>query len=142
MKNWRNTNGFADFSQSRSTIDLRGFGCQKASLAAGNGVASGGEHDDIMFEQFLDDRDMPLIQRGSGVVSPNHPGHTSYAAVDDIIIERHIGSPEGSTEVIVDGLVAEPGDQIRGIVGNHDLLFPVREVLDGGLHDLFGILEG
>ena len=112
MKHRRYSNGFADFSQSRSTVNLRGFGCQKAGLAAGNGVASGGEHDDVMLDQLLDDCDMPLIQRGSGVVSPNHPGHTSYATVNDVVVEGNIGSPEGPPQVIIDCLITKTGDQI------------------------------
>jgi predicted transcriptional regulator of viral defense system len=47
-----------------------------------------------VFDQFLDNGYMPRVQRGSGVVSPNHAGHTSYAAVDDVVIEWDVGPPE------------------------------------------------
>ncbi len=112
MQHRRDAYCLADFSQSGPAIDLCRFWGQKSSFGTGNGVASGGEHDNIMLDQFLDYCNMPLIQRGSGVVSPNHPGDTSYAAVDDVVIEGDIGSPEGPTQVIVDRLVAEAGDQI------------------------------
>jgi hypothetical protein len=47
-----------------------------------------------MFHQLFHNGDMPRVQRGSGVVSPNHAGHTSYAAVDDVVIEWDVGPPE------------------------------------------------
>jgi len=107
-----NTHCFTDLSQSRPAKDFCRFRSQKAGLGAGNSVASSGEHNNIMLDQFLDDCDMPLIQRGSRVVSPNYSAHTSYAAVDDIVIKGHIGPPEGSTQVIVNCLVAKPGNQV------------------------------
>ena len=142
MQHRRDAYCLADFGQSGPAIDLCRFRSHKTGLATGNGITSSGKHNDIMLDQFLDYCNMPLIQRGSGVVSPNHPCHTSYAAVDDVVIEGDIGSPEGPTQVIVDRLVAESGDQIGGVAGNHNLLFPVREIFNGGLHDSFGIFKG
>ena len=128
----------ADLGQTGAAIDLCRFRGQETSLGTGNGIASGGKHNDIMLDQFLDYGDMPLIQRGTRVVSPNNPGHTSYAAVDNVVIEGHIGSSKGPAEVIIDGLVAEPGDQVRRIAGDHNLFFPVGEILNSGPHDPFG----
>ena len=84
-----------------------------------------------MFDQFLDDCDMPRIQRGTGVVSPNHAGYTPYAAVDNIIVKGDIGSPECSAQMVIDGLVTESRYQIVSLVRDHNLLFPLRKIFNG-----------
>jgi hypothetical protein len=89
------THSLADLCESGTTKDLGGFWREKSCLAARNSVTSCGEYDYIMLDQFLNNGDMPRIQRGPGVVSPNHAGYTSYAAVDDVVIEGHVGTPEG-----------------------------------------------
>jgi len=97
MQYRRDTHGLADFCQSRTAIDLCGLRSQKACLGAGNGVTSCSKYDYIILDQFLDNCDMPRIQRGSGVVSPNHAADTPYTAINDVVIEGVIGSPKGPT---------------------------------------------
>jgi hypothetical protein len=87
MEHGRNPHGLTDLSKAWATIDLCRLRCQKSCLSAGNGRTPGSKNDNIMLDQFFTNCDMPLIQRGSGVVSPNHAGYTPYAAVDDIIIK-------------------------------------------------------
>lgn len=86
MKDRRNPDGFAYLGQPWPAEDPGRLGCEKTGLGAGNGIAACGEYDHIMLDEFLDDGDMPLVQRGAGVVSPNHAADTSYAAVDDVIV--------------------------------------------------------
>ncbi len=87
MQHRRNANGFANFCQTRPAIDFCTFRGKKPCLAAGDCRAPGGENDNIMLDEFFTDGDMPLIQRGPGVVSPNHAGYTPYPAVDDVVVE-------------------------------------------------------
>ncbi len=80
---------------------------QKPCLCAGNCIASRGENNDIVLDQLFYYSDVPLIQRGSGIVSPNHAADTSYPAIDNIIVKGRIRCPERASEVVVDRLVAE-----------------------------------
>ena len=86
MENRRDSHGFADLGKARAAKDGSRFGSQETGLTAGYGITSCCQHYDVMFDQFLDDGYMPRIQRGSGVVSPNHAADTPYAAVDDVIV--------------------------------------------------------
>ena len=86
----RNANGLAHLCQSGPAVYLCRFRGQKTGLSAGDGVASGGEDDDIVLDQFLDNGDVPLIQRGTCVVSPYNSGYTSYAAINDVVVEGYI----------------------------------------------------
>ena len=80
-----------------------GFRCQKSFHGAGNGVAAGGENNDIVFDQLFDNSDMAVIVFGSGVVTANHTGNTTDTSVDDVVVEGVISAAEGSTQVILDG---------------------------------------
>ena len=87
MENRRYSNCLADLCQSGSAIYFRRLRSKKSCLTTGNGSASGREDYYIMLDQFFTNRDMPLIQRGPGVVSPNHAGYTPYPAIYDIVIK-------------------------------------------------------
>jgi len=87
MQHRRNAHGLADLGQAGPCIDFCTFRGKKPCLAAGNGRTTGGKNYDIMLYQFFADRDVPLIQRGSCIVSPNHAGNTTYPAIYDIIIK-------------------------------------------------------
>ena len=86
MQHRRDAYRLAHLGQTGTTIDLCRLRGQKAGLCAGNGVTSCGKYDYIILDQFLDNGDMPRIQRGSGVVSPNHAADTPYSAINDIVV--------------------------------------------------------
>jgi hypothetical protein len=90
MQHWWDANGLTDLCEPWSAEYLCRFGCKQSCLAARNSVTSCSQNNHIMLDQFLDNRDMPRIQRGTGVVSPNHSGYTPYAAIDNIIVKGSI----------------------------------------------------
>ena len=90
MQHGRNPHGLADLSKAWPAIYFCRLRCQKTCFAGGIGRTSGSKNDNIMLDQFFTNCDMPLIQRGSGVVSPNHAGDTPYPAIYDIIIKGRI----------------------------------------------------
>ena len=87
MEDRRNTYRLTDLSQTGTAVNSGRFRCQKPSLSACNGVTSCGKYDNIVLDQLLYNGDVPRIQRGSCVVSPNHAADTPYAAVDDVIVQ-------------------------------------------------------
>ena len=87
MKHRWNTHGLADFCQSGTAKDLCRLGREKSGLGTGNSIASGGKNNYVMLDQLFYNGDMPRIQRGPCVVSPNHAAYSSYAAIYDVVIE-------------------------------------------------------
>jgi hypothetical protein len=86
VQNRWDSHGLTDLGQTRTAVNSSRFWCQETCLSTGDGIASGSKYNNIMLDQFFYDGDVPRIQRGPGVVSPNHAGHTSYAAVDDVVV--------------------------------------------------------
>ncbi len=87
MQHWWYPHGLAYLGKTWTAIHLSGFRCHEPCFASGNGRTPCGKNDNIMLDQFFTNCDVPLIQRGSGVVSPNHAGDTPYPAIYDIIIK-------------------------------------------------------
>jgi len=109
--------------------------------SGGDGAAAGGENDDVVLDQFLDDRDMLFIMLGPGVVAADHAGDTANPAIDDVVVEGIVTAPEGSAEMVLDRFDTETGDLGGFMPRNHDLGATVLEIRDSHLDDPDGILH-
>ena len=54
MQDRRDTDSFAHFGQTRAAVNRCRFRGQQPFHGAGNGVAAGGQDDDVIFDQFFD----------------------------------------------------------------------------------------
>ncbi len=89
-----------------------------------------------------------IIVFDSGVVAAHHTGHTGHTGhtanttVDDVVVERIVSAAEGPTQVILDGLDAEPGELGVFMLRNDNFGTTVGEVVDGHFDNAFGIFHG
>jgi len=49
-------------------------------------AATRGQYQNVILDQFLDNRDMLLVVLDPGIVTAHHSGDTPDATVDDIVI--------------------------------------------------------
>ena len=77
-----------------------------------------------------------------GVGAANHTGNSPNPAVDDVVIQGHIRSPEGATKHVVDVLVAEAVYPHRLVLGNNYLGLAILKPLDPLLHHSVRALSG
>ena len=66
----------------------------------------------VVLDQLFHQGDMGVIVRDPGVVAADDTGHAADAAVDDIVVQRTVGRAEQAAQHVVDGLMAETGDQV------------------------------
>ncbi len=78
-----NTDNLTDFSQAGTAVNRRAFRGQQAFHGTGNAVTAGGQDEDVIFDQFLDHRDMGFIVTGAGIVAPHHGANAPNTAVDE-----------------------------------------------------------
>src|SRR5208337_4151070 len=114
----------------------------QAVFARGHGGAAGGEHDDVVLQQFFDHLQVRVVLGGAAVVAAHHPGHPPDAAVDDVVVQGVIGTPDGAPQQVLDGLVAEAHHHGGADRRDHHRGLAVGEVVDGQADDLFGHVQG
>ena len=74
-----------------------------------------------------------------GLGAADHATDPADTAVDDVVVQRAVGGSEPAAQHVIDGLVAESGDDRRLLVGNADLLrVAILVVRDRHAEDLFG----
>src|SRR5210317_1458581 len=77
MQYRRNTDGLTDLSQSRTTVNGSSARRQQSMDSCSDCRTTGGQNDDIVFDQFLDQGDMFFVMLGTGVVAAHHTGDTA-----------------------------------------------------------------
>ena len=85
---------------------------------------------------------MAFVVLGAGVIAADDAGKAPYPSVDDVIVQRAVGSAEHPAQQVVDGLVAETGNLVGFIIGNIDIRLTVGEILYGCFHYFPRRLEG
>ena len=73
VQNRRNTHGLTDFRQAGTAVNRRAFRRQQSFHGAGNAVASGGQDDNVIFDQFFDNLDMAFVMRVLALLQPTTP---------------------------------------------------------------------
>ena len=101
MQHRRDTDGLTHLGQTRPAVYCRSSGRQQPLHGAGNAVAAGGQHDNVIFNQLFDQRQMRLVVPRAGIVTADHAGNSADAAVDDIVIEGVIRTAEGAPQMIL-----------------------------------------
>ena len=136
MQDRRNPERLADGSQPW-TGQFCPLGQHQANLGAGNGVATGAEHQDVALHQFLDQIGVRVIVLSFRIVASHHGGNTADLIFCDGVDKRR----QGSAERLDDGFDAEAYHAIGFDVGNMDLpRLAEAVVLHRRAHDLFGDL--
>ena len=137
----RNADRFADFAQRRARLGQRGFRGQQTRLGAGDGGATGLEHQHIALDQLLGQGDVTVIGNHLGIAATHDADHAADAAIDDGIIQRAEGRAEAATQHVEDGLVGEAGHQFHRLIGDvHPALITIRVVVDGFADQVGGLL--
>ena len=131
-----------DRSQTISSVLSGSLWSKKSCFASSHGAATCCQDDDIVFQQFLDDNQVRAVMHGSGIVAAHHAADPADPAVDDIVVQWGIGPTEGSSQMVVDGFIAEADHHFFLVFGNKDLGGSVGIVVDSGLDNPFGIFQG
>ena len=105
----RHAHGFTDLPQP-GTGQIGGLGPVEAGLGQGNLGASGLDHQDIVLDQFLDQFHMDPVLFDPGIGAAHHTGHAPDPSVDDVVVERPVGRPEGAAQHIVDVFMGKAVD--------------------------------
>jgi hypothetical protein len=79
----------------------------------GNGTTTGGQDDNIIFDEFLNEGDMLLIMLGPGIVTADDTGDTADTAVDDIVVQGEIIAAETAAQMVFDRLNTKTGNLRR-----------------------------
>src|SRR5210317_1732168 len=85
---------------------------------------------------------MDIVLFHPGIGAPNDPGNPPYAAVDDVVVQRGIGGPEGSTEHVIDVFMGKSVYAGVDNLGNFDRHTAVLKAADGLDDDLIGAALG
>ncbi|MBA7590894.1 hypothetical protein ES708_33037 [subsurface metagenome] len=142
MQYGRYAHRLADLGQPFTGKLLGGFGHQQPGLGTGNGVTAGGNHQHVVLYQLFNHGDMAFVMLGAGVIAADDAGKASYPSVDDVIVQRAVGSAEHPAQQVVDGLVAETGNLVGLVVGDMDVPLAVGEVFDSRFHYFPRRLQG
>ena len=109
---------------------MRGFrGCQTGLGQCDLGAARL-NHQDVVLDELFDELDMHPVLLHPGVGAANDPGHAANAAVDDVVIERGVGTAEGPAQHVVDVFVRESVYAGALVLGNLDFGRAVLEAVD------------
>ena len=86
MQHRRNAHRFAHFGQTRSAVNCSRFRRQQSLRSTGNGVAAGGQDNDVVFDQFFNQGDAFIVVLGAGIVASHDAGAASDATINDVVI--------------------------------------------------------
>jgi hypothetical protein len=75
---------------------------------------------------------------GAGIIAADNTSHASDATINDVVIQWSVGSPEQTTQQVVNGFMAEASNEVMLFFGNADILASLGEVLNSGSDYRFG----
>ena len=95
-----------------------------------------------MSNQLLDQLYMDPVLFDPRVRTADNTCHSTDSSIDDIVIERCIGSPECPTEMIIYGLVGETMNPHGGYIGNFNGQLTVFESHNCHFNDVVSAFSG
>ncbi|MBA7626548.1 hypothetical protein ES703_34000 [subsurface metagenome] len=104
----------------------------QSRFSAGHSGATGLQHQDIILDEFLDHLKLHIVGN-PGIVTADDTGYPPYAAVNNVIVQWSVGSPEDTTQQVINRLMAKSSDEVTLFLGNLNILAPVGEVINGRL---------
>ena len=137
----RHANCFTDLPQARPRHDSS-FRNSESGLGQGDLGAAGLKHQDIVFDQFLDQFHMDPVLFDSGVGTAHNACNTPDSSVDDVVVQRRITGSEASAQHVADVLMRKSVNAGVDDLWNFNCTCSVFKTGNGLYHNFIGASSG
>ncbi len=142
MQDWRNADRLANLFEAVAYVLVHVVGIEHSELPETAGGTTRGDHQDVVPQEFFDERQMVVILCNLRVIAPDDPDDTAQPALDNSLIQGSVGGPELPAEMIEHIFGCETGDERILLAGNLDAtLIAIRVIVDRLGNDALGDID-